>query len=291
MKIYKHENKIEKLGTLYLVPTPIGNLLDITQRALIVLKTVDIIAAEDTRHTKILLKKFKIKNNLISFHKFNEKLRTKKIIEYLKNKKNVALVSNAGTPIINDPGFYLISQCIDLYKKINIVPLPGPCAAITALIASGCSTKKFCYEGFIPSKKNTRIKLFNSLKKERRTIIFYESSIRLINSLIDIKNILGKDRYIVISKELTKKWEYIHRGFIEDVIFWIQEDHMRSKGEIVLIIKEKNKKYIKKEKNKKIFKTFKILKKILTEKEASKIAVKIHKTKKNYFYKYLFKKK
>uniref|UniRef100_A0A1A9UKG6 3-methyl-2-oxobutanoate hydroxymethyltransferase n=1 Tax=Glossina austeni TaxID=7395 RepID=A0A1A9UKG6_GLOAU len=175
-------------STLYIVPTPIGNLTDITYRAVSVLRYVDIIAAESIFYAKILLKYFLIKNRLMSLNKINEKNKTKLIIHDLKDGKSIALISNAGTPTISDPGYYLIHMCIK--NQINIVPLPGPCSLITALSVSGVVANKFCYDGFLPRKKSERIAYLRSLKFENRAVVLFESSRRLIISLQDISNIL-----------------------------------------------------------------------------------------------------
>ncbi|CAL4318718.1 Ribosomal RNA small subunit methyltransferase I [Buchnera aphidicola (Thelaxes suberi)] len=281
-------NLSHKTGKLYIVPTPIGNLNDITKRALEILKKVDLIIAEDTRHTKILLRNYNIHNNLTCLHKYNENKKTKNIIKYIQTKKHVALVSNAGTPIINDPGFYLLKQCI-LFKNIEIIPIPGACAIITALIASGLPTNRFCYEGFLPSNKSARKKILELLKNETRTMIFFESPNRLTSTLIDIKNIFGENRNIVIAKELTKIWELIQRLPVLQMLKWISNNNNILKGEFIILIQgceKPNKQDIKN----KIFNTFNILKKVLNEKEAALYTTKIHAVKKNYLYEFLFKK-
>ncbi|MDE5285500.1 MAG: 16S rRNA (cytidine(1402)-2'-O)-methyltransferase, partial [Buchnera aphidicola] len=221
-------------GVLYIVPTPIGNLSDITYRALKTLKEVDIIAAENIKHTNILLKNFKIQNVLISMNKHNEYQKSDYLIRQLKKGKNIAIVSNAGTPVINDPGYFLIKQCHVL--NIKIIPLPGACAAITALIASGIPANKFCYEGFLPSKKQERRNLLFSLRNEERTIIFYESKYRILQSIEDIIEQIDKNRHIVIAKEITKKWESIYGNTAEKILIWMKNNTYRYKGELVVII-------------------------------------------------------
>ncbi|AFA41147.1 putative methyltransferase [Wigglesworthia glossinidia endosymbiont of Glossina morsitans morsitans (Yale colony)] len=270
-------------STLYIVPTPIGNLKDITYRAVSVLKYVDIIAAESVLYAKILLKHFLIKNHLISFNKINEKIKTKLIIRYLKNRKSIALISNAGTPTISDPGYYLIYMCIK--HKINIVPLPGPCSLITALSASGVATNKFCYDGFLPKKKSERIAYLNSLKFEHRTIILFESSRRLLISLQDIAHILGMQTHIVIAKELTKIWETIYRNTVEKILNLLKNSNILLKGEIILIIKQNQieSKII----SKKAIKLLKLLTMQISKKQATLIVSKTFKIKKNLLYKYI----
>ncbi|ALD15054.1 16S rRNA methyltransferase [Buchnera aphidicola (Aphis glycines)] len=271
-------------GILYIVPTPIGNLSDITYRALKILQEVDLIACENIKHTNILLKHFNIKNILISFNKFNEFQKSDRLIQELEKGKKIALVSSAGTPLINDPGYILIKKC-HLFK-IQIIPLPGACAAITALSASGVSTSSFCYEGFLPSKKKLRRSLLNSLKKEKRTIILYESKYRVIETVQDIINEIGANRHIVIAREITKKWEIIYGNKAHIIFNWIKEDQNRyNKGENVIIIDG-----YKESKNinlsDKIINTFTLLRKVLSLKQSVLITSKIHKTNKNDLYQY-----
>ncbi|QFQ31939.1 16S rRNA (cytidine(1402)-2'-O)-methyltransferase [Buchnera aphidicola] len=274
-------------GILYIVPTPIGNLSDITYRALTILQEVDLIACENIKHTNILLKHFNIKNILISFNKINEFQQSDHLIEKLKKGKNIALVSNAGTPLINDPGYILIKKCH--FFKIQIIPLPGACAAITALSASGISTRSFCYEGFLPSKKKLKRRLLNSLKKEKRTIILYESKYRIIETIQDIINEIGENRHIVIAREITKKWEIIYGNKAHIMLTWIKEDKSRyNKGENVIIIDG-----YKESKNinlsDKVINTFIILRKFLSLKQSVLVTSKIHKINKNNLYQYAIK--
>ncbi|QIQ41145.1 MAG: 16S rRNA (cytidine(1402)-2'-O)-methyltransferase [Buchnera aphidicola (Aphis urticata)] len=282
-------NLFKNAGILYIVPTPIGNLSDITYRALETLKSVDLIACENIKHTNILLKHFNIKNVLITFNKINEFQKSNHLIEELKKGKKIALVSNAGTPLINDPGYLLIKKCH--FFDIQILPLPGPCAAITALSASGLSTHRFCYEGFLPSKKQLRRDLLNSLKKEKRTMIFYESKHRIIETIKDIINEIGENRHIVIAREITKKWEIIYGNKAYLMLSWIKEDENRyNKGENVIIIdgyKEFKNVYI----SDKIINTFTILRTVLSLKKSVLITSKIHKIKKNNLYQYAIKNK
>ncbi|WP_348769481.1 16S rRNA (cytidine(1402)-2'-O)-methyltransferase [Buchnera aphidicola] len=281
-------NLLKNTGTLYIVPTPIGNLLDITYRAIEILQEVNLIACENIKHTNILLQHFNIKNILISFNKNNEIQKNNILVKELQNGKKIALVSNAGTPVINDPGYLLIKQC-HLFN-IKVIPLPGPCAAITALSASGISTNRFCYEGFLPSKKKTRCNLLHSLKKEERTMIFYETKYRIIETIKDIINEIGQNRHIVIAREITKKWEVIYGNKASLILPWIKEDKNRfNKGENVIIIdgyKELKNINI----SDKIINTFTILRKILSLKESVFITSKIHKISKNNLYQYVIKK-
>ncbi|CAL4326153.1 16S rRNA (cytidine(1402)-2'-O)-methyltransferase [Buchnera aphidicola] len=273
-------------GTLYIVPTPIGNLSDITHRALEVLKNVNLIAAENIRHTNILLQHFNIKNHLISMNKENEKDKSNNLIKELQKGKKIALVSNAGTPIINDPGNILIKKCH--FFNIQVIPLPGACAAITALSASGIYNNRFCYEGFLPSKKKTRCDLLHSLKEETRTIIFYETKHRILESIRDITEQIDKNRHVVIAREITKKWESIYGATAISILKWLQEDKYRYQGEMVIIIdgfKPLKTTVI----TKKTLDTFYILRNFFSLKKAVLITSKIHKVSKNNLYKHVIK--
>ncbi|CAL4318445.1 Ribosomal RNA small subunit methyltransferase I [Buchnera aphidicola (Periphyllus testudinaceus)] len=277
----------KKYGNLFIVATPIGNMDDITYRALNTLKKIDYIAAENYKHTLKLLNKYNINKSITSFHQHNELKNTKKIIKKLKKGKNIALVSDAGTPTINDPGFYLIRECH--LNKIKVIPLPGACAAISALSASGIPSNKFCFEGFLPSKKIKRCKTLKKLKFEKRTIIFYETSHRIQKSLKNILKEFGPNRKITIAREITKYWESIKYNTVYNFFNKYKNNSLICKGEIVLIISgyKKNKKSI----PIKIKKTLSILKSILSLKKTALITSKIHNIKKNILYKYLIKKK
>lgn len=218
-------------GNLYVCPTPIGNLEDITIRVLNTLKEVDFIAAEDTRHTIKLLNHYEIKKPLISCHEHNEIERSKSIINRIINGESCAIVSDAGMPGISDPGEIVIKEAIN--NNINIIGLPGPTASILALIVSGLDTKKFVFEGFLPQKKKERINRLEKIKNEERTIILYESPHRLIKCLNDIKEVLG-NRKMSFSRELTKKYEEIFRGTINEALLRYENESPR--GEFVLII-------------------------------------------------------
>lgn len=217
------------MGELYVVATPIGNLDDITLRAIKILKEVDVIIAEDTRHTLKLLNHLNISKPLISYHRHNEEQRKEMIIDKLKNGENIAIVSDAGTPGICDPGEVLIHKCIK--ENIKVVPIPGACAMINALIASGISTKEFTFLGFLPLNKKSRKEKLEYIKNETKTVIIYEAPHKLKSTLEDLKEILEK-RKVVIARELTK----IHEEFIRGTIDEILEKADSLKGEIVLII-------------------------------------------------------
>jgi len=218
-------------GTLYIVSTPIGNLEDITLRALRILKEVDLIAAEDTRHTGLLLRHFGIQTPLTSYFQGNESKKKEFILSKLRQGHRVALVSDAGTPGISDPGFRLIQTAIG--NQIPIVPIPGPSAVIAALSVSGLPTDAFLFKGFFPHKSKKRKDVLNELKEVRETLVFYESPHRILETLKDILEILG-DREMVLTRELTKVYEEILRGKVSEIQTRIGEKKL--KGEITLII-------------------------------------------------------
>ena len=220
-----------KKGTLYIVATPIGNLEDISNRAIRILKEVELIAAEDTRHTKKLLNHFAIKTPLESYHKFSERKKITKLIGILSSGKSMALVSSAGTPGISDPGELLVKEAI--VNDITIVPIPGPTALILALITSGLPTKRFIFEGFLPKKKNLLIKRLCELKEFKQTIIFYESAKRLQSSLKEMHIVLG-NRSVALAKELTKKFEKTIRGSLSNILNELNNDIL--KGEFVIVV-------------------------------------------------------
>lgn len=224
-------------GKLYICGTPIGNLDDITMRSLKTLRKVELIAAEDTRHTKKLLNHYHIEKLLTSYHEFNKKKKADVILEYLKNGQDVALVSDAGMPGICDPGFQIINLAID--NNITVVPIPGVSALTTALVISGFEMSSFIFEGFVPKKKTEREHFFSRLKKEKRTIIFYESPNRIKDTLDIMKKIIG-DRRIVITRELTKKFEEVKRGYLSEII---NEVYTRNiKGELTVVLEGFNEK-------------------------------------------------
>ena len=220
-------------GTLYLVATPIGNLEDITIRALNILKEVDLIAAEDTRHTLGLLNHFEISKPLISYYKETEKIKSPILVEKLLNGKNIALVSDAGTPGISDPGEEIVKEAIK--NDINIIPIPGACAFVNALIPSGMNTREFSFIGFLSANKKEKKDKLEELKYETKTLIFYEAPHKLSNTLEVMLEILG-DRNIVLARELTK----IHEEFIRGKISTIIEQIVDTKGEFVIIVEGNN---------------------------------------------------
>ena len=218
-------------GILYIVPTPIGNLEDITLRALRILKEVDLIAAEDTRHTQHLLAHFGIKTALTSYHEYNERDKARTLVERLKSGANIALVSDAGTPAISDPGYRIVVQAIA--TGIQVVPLPGASALTTALSASGLPTDRFLFEGFLPAKSQERKAKLQSLRAETVTLLFYEGPHRLLDALNDMLKIFG-DRQVAVGRELTKLHEEFLRGRLSDVIGSLGDREI--KGEIVIMV-------------------------------------------------------
>ncbi|HEU5458899.1 MAG TPA: 16S rRNA (cytidine(1402)-2'-O)-methyltransferase [Pyrinomonadaceae bacterium] len=218
-------------GTLYLVATPIGNLADITHRALQVLKDVDLIACEDTRHTHKLLQHYGIATKTISYHEHNEQQRSAELIDLLKQGSSVAVVSDAGTPSISDPGFRLVRSAIE--SSVAVVPVPGPSALISALIAAGLPTDEFFFAGFLPSRSNARRARLNELRYVPGTLIFYEAPHRLATTLTDAYEVLG-EREAVVARELTKLHEEIRRGRLSELATHYAEENPR--GEIVVLI-------------------------------------------------------
>ena len=216
-------------GILYLVATPIGNLEDITFRAINILKEVDLIAAEDTRHTLKLLNHYEISKPLISYHRHNEEIKVDGLIEKLKEGQNIAVVSDAGTPAICDPGEVIVKEA--LKENIKVVPIPGACAFVNALVASGLDTKEFVFYGFLSINKKLRKEKLEQIKRENKTIILYEAPHKLKNTLEDLEEILG-DRKIVIARELTK----IHEEFIKGTAKEILEKYTEPKGEHIILI-------------------------------------------------------
>lgn len=222
------------IGTLYIVATPIGNREDITFRALEVLKSVDFILAEDTRHSVQLLTSLGIKNNLASLHAHNENDKSKHIIEELLKGKSVALISDAGTPLISDPGFLLVKLAHQ--HHIPVIPIPGACALITALCAAGIPCDSFLFMGFLPAKKQARKIKLEALRTESHTLIFYESTHRILECLDDIGEVYGQTCEIVLAKELTKAFERFITGTLLEVKNWLLAESAHIKGEFVLLI-------------------------------------------------------
>ncbi|MFT8209487.1 MAG: 16S rRNA (cytidine(1402)-2'-O)-methyltransferase [Symbiopectobacterium sp.] len=278
-----HEQQADiSASMLYIVPTPIGNLGDITERALSVLRGVDVVAAEDTRHTGLLLQHFAISARLFALHDHNEQQKAEQLLAKLQQGQSIALVSDAGTPLINDPGYHLVRRCRE--AGVRVVPLPGPCAAITALSAAGIASDRFCYEGFLPAKTKARQDRLLQLSEETRTLIFYESTHRLIDSLADLAMVLGESRYVVLARELTKTWESIQGAPVGELLAWVKEDENRRKGEMVLIVEgfQSDESVLSAE----ALRTLELLRAELPLKKAAALAAEIHGVKKNALYRY-----
>lgn len=222
---------VSKMSKLYLVPTPIGNLGDITLRALEVLKGVDLVLAEDTRKSGILLKHYQINKPVQSHHTFNEHRTLESLVQRLQGGTTIALITDAGTPAISDPGFLIVRACLE--KGVQVETLPGPTAFIPALINSGLPNDRFVFEGFLPHKKG-RQKRISELTKETRTLVFYESPFRLVKTMIQLSESFGPARKASVSRELTKIHEETVRGTLEDLIQHFSEKNI--KGEIVLVV-------------------------------------------------------
>ncbi|OOF77327.1 16S rRNA (cytidine(1402)-2'-O)-methyltransferase [Rodentibacter caecimuris] len=271
-------------GILYIVATPIGNLQDITQRALDIFSQVDLIAAEDTRHSGLLLSHYGIKKPFFALHDHNEQEKAVVLVEKLKQGSHIALISDAGTPLISDPGFHLVRQCRE--AGIKVVPLPGACAAITALCASGIASARFCFEGFLPAKTKARKDKLENLSEEDRTLIFYESTHRILDTLADMQDVLGKDRYVVLAREITKTWETIVGDTIKNLRQWLVEDSNRTKGEMVLIVEGKPKQKNEGELSPQAVKALSLIVQELPLKKAAAIVAELYGYKKNALYQF-----
>lgn len=227
---------VEK-GTLYVVATPIGNLADISQRALQVLASVDLIAAEDTRHTQRLLQHYQISANTFALHDHNEKQKAGYLLERLQQGQSIALVSDAGTPLISDPGYGLVNLCRQQGAKV--VPVPGPCALIAALCCAGLPTDAFSFRGFSPAKTQARKQWFSEMAQLPHTQVFYESTHRIDDSLLDLASVYGEEHQVVLAKELTKTFETFYSGSIAQLQHWLAEDIRRKNGELVMLVAAK----------------------------------------------------
>lgn len=221
-------------ATLYVVATPIGNLADLSSRAVDILQQVDLIAAEDTRHSKHLLQHFAIATPTISLHEHNEQQRSEMLLVRLQQGASVALISDAGTPLISDPGYRLVSLLKQ--HQIRVVPIPGSCALITALSASGLPSLRFCFEGFLPPKQAARKHILSTLATETRTLIFYESPRRLVDCLQDMVSAFGAERLACLARELTKLHETIETRPLAELLEWASADSNQQKGECVLLV-------------------------------------------------------
>ena len=217
---------------LYVVPTPVGNLEDITLRALRVLREVDVIACEDTRKTRVLLSHFDIDTPMISYHDHNERTRAPQLVERMKSGETVAIVSDAGTPGVSDPGFYLVRECVR--AELRIEALPGPTAFVPAIVASGLPCDRFVFEGFLPQKKGRHTRV-NELATDPRTVIIYESPHRVVRTLKQLAEAFGSDRPAAVAREVSKKFEEIRRGTLESLQLHYERQE-RVRGELVIVV-------------------------------------------------------
>ncbi len=271
-------------GILYIVATPIGNLGDISARALAVLQKADRIAAEDTRHSASLLRHFAIDTPMFALHEHNERHKAESVLGLLRQGESLALISDAGTPLISDPGYFLVREAHR--AGIKVVPVPGPSALIAALSASGLATDRFCFEGFLPAKSGARRRALEALAQEPRTLAFYETPHRIEESLLDMAASLGAERPATLARELTKTFETIRHATLGELAEWVAADPNQRKGEFVLLVEgapQKEDEGLDGETQR----IATLLAEELSVKQAAALAAKISGEKKNAIYKYL----
>ena len=272
----------EVSAKLYIVATPLGNISDITYRAIDILKGVDLIAAEDTRHSGKLLSYYQISKPTFPLHDHNERQRGNVLIDKIKAGQSVALISDAGTPLISDPGYHLVNECRE--AGVDVVPIPGACAAITALSAAGLPSDRFSFEGFLPVKEKAKAEKLTALAEETQTMIFYESPRRIQDTVKHIINVMGADRKLVIARELTKMFESYYVLPAGEMLDWLNQDTNHCRGEFVLMVagasKEQDALSVE------AINTLTLLKKELPLKKAAAITAEIHNLKKNDLYKW-----
>lgn len=269
-------------AVLYIVATPIGHLDDISQRAVSVLREVAWVAAEDTRHSGKLLSHLGISARFLSLHDHNEKQRAASLVEKIKAGENVALISDAGTPLISDPGYSLVRLCRD--AGVRVVPIPGPCALIAALCCAGLPTDKFHFIGFLPAKSGQRQQVLKDIPSGVGTVICYEAARRVIDTLQDVIAVYGAERELVLAKELTKTFEHFEHGTAAQIIAWLEEDPQRCQGEMVLMIAPPAEKAAD-DINPVAQQTLRLLMAELPLKKAAALTAEIHGEKKNALYK------
>ena len=273
----------KKVGTLYVVATPIGNMDDVSSRMRHTLATVNKIAAEDTRRTKRLLSHIGVDTPCFSFHDHNERQKLDWLVQLLESGESIALVSDAGTPLISDPGYPLVTELRQ--RNMKVVAIPGPCALVAALSIAGLPSDRFIFEGFLPSKSGARVTKLESISSETATSIFYESSHRIKACISDMASVFGIDRHVVIARELTKTFETVLDASVGELVEILENDLNQSKGEFVVMVRgaEKKKDGLCEESNLLAVK----LSEYLPKKQASKIVAEIHNGKKNLIYQYL----
>ncbi|MGB5447032.1 MAG: 16S rRNA (cytidine(1402)-2'-O)-methyltransferase [Psychromonas sp.] len=267
---------------LYIVATPIGNISDITYRAIETLQQVDLIAAEDTRHSGKLLSHYQIKKPMFALHDHNERQRGQVLIEKIKAGQSIALISDAGTPLISDPGYHLVNECRE--AGVEVVPIPGACAAITALSAAGLPSDRFSFEGFLPAKEKGKQDKLKALIEETRTMIFYESPRRIQDTVEQIISVFGAERKLVIARELTKTFESFYTYTAQEMLDWLKQDTNHCRGEFVLMVAgaQKDEQSIPQI----ALNTLALLKEELPLKKAAALTAQIHDQKKNELYKW-----
>lgn len=275
----------DNTGILYVIGTPIGNLHDISKRAKQILRETDLILAEDTRHSRKLLEHLCISTPMQSYHDFNERGVIPGLLDLLQQGKYLALISDAGTPLISDPGYQLVKAAHE--HGIRLVPIPGPSALLAALSIAGMATDKFIFEGFLPVKHAARKKRLQNLLRETRTMVFYEAPHRIIEFLEEICELYGRDRMICVCRELTKKFETVYRGAVGEVITTLQKDPLQQKGEFVVVIEGNRDSMTDFDENKRIITS--LLKHGVSVKSASSIAAEITGAGKNDLYKLALK--
>ena len=266
---------------LYVVATPIGNLDDMVPRAVAVLQSVDVIAAEDTRHSKRLMQHFNIATPMVAYHDHSGANIIDALVEKITAGQSIALISDAGTPLVSDPGYRLVDAALS--AGIKVIPIPGASAAIAALSAAGLPSDRFIFEGFLSAKQQGRIKQLQALSAETRTLIFYEAPHRLLACLQDMVVVLGADRQVVMARELTKTFETIRRAPVAELAAWVASDHHQQKGECVLLVHGAEKMA---DADSEGFRVFDLLIEELPLKQAAALAAKISGVKKNTLYQY-----
>lgn len=221
-------------GILYIVATPIGNIDDISSRAIEVLRAADVIAAEDTRHSKLLLSRLNISSKLVAYHDHNDDYVSSKFVENLIAGKSIALISDAGTPLISDPGYKLVKLARE--SGVSVMPIPGACAITAALSVAGLPTDRFCFEGFLPAKSAAREQRLADLSKEPRTLVFYEAPHRIVAALMSFGKVLGGERLVFLGREITKKFESHFYGSVAEAVEWLNSDSDNQRGEFVIVL-------------------------------------------------------
>jgi len=268
-------------AALYIVATPIGNLGDMSTRAIDTLRAVDVVAAEDTRHSGRLLQHFGINTRMLSYHDFSDDSRVRMILDRLRAGESVALISDAGTPLISDPGYRLVSLARE--TGVPVVPIPGACALTTALCASGLPSDRFMFEGFLPARHTARVKHLEALREQTHTLIFYESPHRIVDSITDMLAVFGPRRQAVLCRELTKTFESIHGDALEALLPWLLADDNRQRGEFVVLVRGAEE-VASADVSPEAEKVLAILLEELSVKQASALAARITGVKKNLLY-------